>query len=49
MHPAIFLNVMAFLVFAVAWVQYEQAPVCMDCSSKLRHRGDCPRRRDGDS
>jgi hypothetical protein len=48
-HQAIFMNVMAFLVFAVAAVHYAQAPACMECSSKMRHRADCPRRRDGDA
>ena len=37
----ILIDVLAFLVFAWAWVEFEKAPTCLECSGKMRHRADC--------
>lgn len=43
------VEILAVMVFAVAWLRFERSPTCVQCSGKLRHRADCPERRDGDA
>lgn len=47
--PTLLLNALVVAIFAVALLRLEQAPSCLQCSGKLRHRADCPQRRDGDA
>lgn len=30
-----------FLIFSLALLRFEQAPSCLECSGKFRHRPDC--------
>lgn len=32
---------LAFLVVSLAVFKFEQAPRCIECSAKFRHRADC--------